>query len=400
MTTNDIRESYSFQYSREELSELTNLIFKDNGTRLIIVTFLWIGLMVLSMVQPDMMVWFFILGFFFIRHILRIKEFFSNKKAWKNEEERVAQTTYAYDVYQDSFRVKIYRDEELKKEETITFSDLKEISEVGKYLLLQTVNESFIIRKADLISNSIVYAEYWERRVKAVPQKATGLWQWVSNVLFVASILSIWGALYGMTLLPDQNTVIWDKEWMFFCFLPIPIASIIVGLHLKKKGVKYKKNIVVGIVMTIFLCLLGVPSLSSKDVYIHDEAPLLVVEEYTQVNIPEAKQINTVEWNQSVAGTYVFYDTRVYFEEEKVSEFETLLQEDKRWISEIPTQLVGILSPMGTREGYQYFMIYNIDTEEYNTLPSEKGTYHFIQVFYSIEDKGMRIAEYRVEFVK
>ena len=48
-----------------------------------------------------------------------------------------------------------------------------------------------------------------------------------------------------------------ENMWVFFLFLPVPIASIVFGFYLKKKGYKYKKNVVVGIIMAALLCIYG-----------------------------------------------------------------------------------------------------------------------------------------------
>ena len=43
--------------------------------------------------------------------------------------------------------------------------------------------------------------------------------------------------------------------WVLLLFLPIPIASVLLGIKYKKIGYSCKKNIIGGIIMIFFLCI-------------------------------------------------------------------------------------------------------------------------------------------------
>lgn len=47
-----------------------------------------------------------------------------------------------------------------------------------------------------------------------------------------------------------------------------------------------------------------------------------------------------------------------------------------------------------------YYLLYNIDLKELNTVPAETGVYRFLAVIYSTESNSMRIIEYDVNYVK
>lgn len=399
---NEGKESYELQYTREELAEITNLLFKKNETRFIMCLILWVVLIILGFSQNDIIL-LIILSIFFVRHILRMRKFFASKKLWKDSEERISQTMYSYDFYNTFFHVNIHRNGEDAKEETIYLSELKNVTDIGKYLILQTGNGSYIIRKENLNSDAILYTEYWKRQANEVPQKASGLWGALSLIFCIGSYFSIYGALLVESKLSQVNHLFTENMWVFFLFVPIPIVSIIIGVFLKRKGFKYKKNIIAGITMTILLCIYGSMAFISGDFYDHSEDYILRVEDYLNIDIPKANQINTKDWTDSTSSSSreeSLYESDIYFDENQISEFENEMKEDENWLSAVPNELIGILSLWCTHQSYDYTLIYNVDTGEYNTLPAESGTYHFICIGYWNEENKMNIVEYNIEFIK
>ncbi|MBP3678388.1 MAG: hypothetical protein J6I97_08600, partial [Agathobacter sp.] len=338
MSMNEGKESYELQYTREELAEITNLLFKKNETRFIMCLILWFVLIIIGFSHNDIIL-LIILSIFFVRHILRMRKFFASKKLWKDSEERISQTMYSYDFYNTFFHVNIHRNGEDAKEETIYLSELKNVTDIGKYLILQTGNGSYIIRKENLNSDAILYTEYWKRQANEVPQKASGLWGALSLIFCIGSYFSIYGALLVESKLSQVNHLFTENMWVFFLFVPIPIVSIIIGVFLKRKGFKYKKNIIAGITMTILLCIYGSMAFISGDFYDHSEDYILRVEDYLNIDIPKANQINTKDWTDSTSSSSreeSLYESDIYFDENQISEFENEMKEDENWLSAVP----------------------------------------------------------------
>ena len=59
-----------------------------------------------------------------------------------------------------------------------------------------------------------------------------------------------------------------------------------------------------------------------------------------------------------------------------------------------------IKAPKSRIKEWDYYLIYNIDTSEYNALPQSSGTFRFINILYNAETKQMRIIEYDMDYVK
>lgn len=80
-------------------------------------------------------------------------------------------------------------------------------------------------------------------------------------ILFIITICSLWGALWSVSLVdeinPQHGLNFTKNMWAFWCWLPIPILSIILGFKYKKVGLKCTKNIVGGFIIGFLLLVYG-----------------------------------------------------------------------------------------------------------------------------------------------
>ena len=251
-------ESYRFTFSKQELNEIYRLQRKSIYKRPIIFTVLCILMIVffIGSSAPDVMIGFSF-GMFLIGAVSHIKGIRAYSKAWKNSTERICKSVYEYKVFENYISVNIYRENEKIRESKCFFTDIEQIQQFGKWLFLQFGGQSFIIRKSDLKENSAFYSYMYKNPSKIIEPPVSNKWRTISIILFVASLLSIMGALALVGLVSNANGLFVENMWLFFLLTPIPITSIIIGFILKSKGYKYKKNIIVGFVMTFFLCIYG-----------------------------------------------------------------------------------------------------------------------------------------------
>ncbi len=252
------KETYQFAFTKEELNEIYHLQRKSIYKKPIVFTLLCIFLLVFFIVSsvPDLMIGF-VFGMFFIGTISHIKGIRTYSKAWKNSGERICNSTYEYKLFENYIAVTIYRQNEIVRKSKCYYTDIEQIQQFGKWLFLQFGGQSFIIRKSDLKETSAFYSYMYKNPAKTVDTPIPNKWRATSILLFVASLLSILGALALVGAISDANGLFVENMWVFFLMTPIPITSIIFGFVLKSKGYKYKKNIIVGFIMTFFLCIYG-----------------------------------------------------------------------------------------------------------------------------------------------
>ena len=251
-------ESYRFTFSKQELNEIYRLQRKSIYKRTIIFTVLCILMIVffIGSSAPDVMIGF-AFGMFLIGAVSHIKGIRAYSKAWKNSTERICKSVYEYKVFENYISVNIYRENEKIRESKCFFTDIEKIQQFDKWLFLQFGGQSFIIRKSDLKENSAFYSYMYKNPSKIIEPPVSNKWRTISIILFVASLLSIMGALALVGAVSNANGLFVENMWLFFLLTPIPITSIIFGFVLKSKGYKYKKNIIVGFIMTFFLCIYG-----------------------------------------------------------------------------------------------------------------------------------------------
>lgn len=82
--------------------------------------------------------------------------------------------------------------------------------------------------------------------------------------LFILSLLSMFGALYTNILVSKDNIL--KNMWVFWLWLPIPVASIVLGFIFIKKNIKCIKNIVAGFIVSFLLLIYGCFSFINFDI--------------------------------------------------------------------------------------------------------------------------------------
>lgn len=240
-----------------------------------------------------------------------------------------------------------------------------------------------------------------ETDVRQNSKKLPVKWSVVSWILVIASLFTVQATLLLMLYLSTINEYDIENACAFFLFVPIPLMSISIGKRLKEKGYKYKKNTVVGIVMTVILCLFGTMGIAYIVGNDYSEDYVIKVEDTTNVEIPEAIRIRTHDWTkgtQKVAKGYVYFTSDIALEEPQAQEFVVQIEKDDRWLKEVSEEIDENICSACFTPLYTYFLLYNIDTKEYNVIPKESGSYRFIAIGYIKEMQEIEIVEFEIEF--
>ena len=251
------QETYQFHYTRGELDEVFRL--QRNGLVSRFVLFLILSLLFLCLVSassPDAVIGI-CLGIFIAGAGMYIKRIHAFRKAWKNSLERIGCSTYQYRLWDDSFSLAVYRDQELISNSKFAYEEIEQIRQAGNWLLLNLGGRSLLVRKSDLQDQSAFFRYMRENPSKKVEIALTNKRKLISWLLFAASLASILGALISVNAVSSVNGLFVENMWLCFVWTPLPIASFVFGLVMKTKGHMFRKNTVAGIVITVVLCLYG-----------------------------------------------------------------------------------------------------------------------------------------------
>lgn len=398
-------EKYTFGFSQSEASEICG-IFTKKLIKNFIIFFLACAFLLITSANADTYIFFDIfLGVFFVGVIGYIKTALNLRKTNKRSRKTLTECAFEIEAYDGYFISNVYRDNEQTIMARYSFSDEMKAVETGKYLLFVISGRMIVFKKSELPQASVFYRQRAKLGVKPSPKTQNSGYRVLSIILFAASLLSVFPAMFLVALASEINHLFTENMWLFFLMTPVPIASIVFGVILKRKGYKYKKNIIVGLIMTAVLCLYGSFSFIFYNTFNHSDKYIARAEEYIGIDIPEHKTINTTDredgWKFTSTKEYVYYKSDVYFEQKSVEEFENDISDNEKWLSSLSNALTGIISFYDNyATGYDYILIYNIDTDEFNKLPSESGTYRFITITYNEKDNYMRITEYSIDYEK
>ena len=374
-------ETYLFNYQKSELNEIYRLQRKSLYKGPVLFTLACLFCAVISAGEPASSADFGLglgVGALFIGLVFYFKNIRAYGKAWKKRIQSMCCSTYEYKLFSACLEVGVYRNGEKIRSFKYNYAAIEKIRPLKKWLLLFVDGQIF----------------------RQPAPNGLGV---VSVFLFVASLLLLFGAPVLAALITNQNGIMFEKMWLLYLLTPIPIASIVLGFLLKAKGYKYKKNIVAGVIVTVFLCLYGTSAFLFSNLYDHSNAPVVKIEQLTGTDLPEPKQINTqnlkgVEQHRSGVGIELTSD--IYFSRNGAKELEKILAADDRWQASFQNDLVGITSFLSFYESCDYALIYNATTAEYNRLPEHSGTFHFISVVYNSKNQQLHMVEYNLNYAK
>lgn len=350
----------------------------------------------------------------FIMIISKVRlEYFAEKLFNEMKKKNNINTKFETEVYDDCF---------VKKSEsmslTIKYSDISKSVETDTnfYLEYPRQNSVIIIKKEncelDLINFIRKTFENMENHL-GDKSKFKGVKKHHNPdfikkgmiILFIITIASLWGGLYSVGLVykinPQQGFNFSKNMWVFWCWLPIPILSIILGFKYKKAGFKCTKNIVGGFIIGFLLLIFG--SCSNLPTFSVDYSNINDYKEIIDAELPDNGNLEMIYW-----GTYFDEDKteysviNAYYDKENVEKLVKSIENNEKWVlsKEIKTEL-KVFIPSQLRSDYDaYYSIYNKTTNQYNLLPEISGNYEVYAMKYDKSDKHLEIHKFNISYNK
>lgn len=223
--------------------------------------------------------------------------------------------------------------------------------------------------------------------------------------LFILTIGSLWGALWSYSLIDELNPQhafnFLKNTWIFWCWLPIPITSIVLGYKYKNKGINCTKNIVGGFIIVFLLLIYG--SFCLMPTFNEDYSKINDYKNYIDANIPSSGELEIHYW-----GNYFDDDKKeysiinVYYDKEDVSDLVSSIENSKNWIlsTKIKSELKILLPSQFRAKEDLYYSVYNKTSNEYNTIPNESGVYEIYAMRYDKIKKELTIHKYKLMYNK
>jgi len=288
----------------------------------------------------------------------------------------IADRIYTYRIYDGSVEALCQNSAgELVESAHAAFNKIEKIVVTRQYLTLVVEKKAWVLRKDCLPPDSefLRLPILYPRKTKGQSKKIEfNTMEIVGLLLFAGSILAFPLGIGLFAWLSETNHMDVGNMWVFWTLAPIPIASIILGFALKKKKYRYRRNLIAGFIVLPLLLIYGCFSLFFAQDY--SEAPLLELEQILEMDLPESEIVKTMEYSDGTVRT------EILFSEENAQQLLALLEDDPRWLDNVPDELEGIVSDYTLMLGGKYIIIYNVDTQQMNELPEQSGTYRMYDI--------------------
>ena len=261
---------------------------------------------------------------------------------------------------------------------------------------------SFIRNKFSNLENNLGDTSSYKEIKKA---KNTKLINTLMIILFIATLCCLWGAMWSVSLIneinPQHGFNVTKNTWVFWCWLPIPISSIILGFIYNGKGLKCTKNIVAGFIIGFLLLVYGAFSLFPT--FSEDYSKINDYKQYIDASIPSNGELEIQNWETYFDDDKTEYAIiNAYYDKEDVSILENSIEESNNWIlsTKLKSELKILLPTQFRSSGNVYYSIYNKTTNEYNTIPNESREYEIYSMYYDKSLKQLSIHKYKYNFNK
>ena len=218
-------------------------------------------------------------------------------------------------------------------------------------------------------------------------------------ILFIITICSLWGGLWTVALIdkinPQHGFNFTKNTWLFWCWLPIPVLSIVLGFKYKNVGYKCTKNIVAGFIIGFLLLVYG--SFFLFPTFSEDYSKIDTYRNIIDAKLPNSGELEIQEW-----GTYFDEDKtnytiiNAYYDKVDVSNLVNSIENNINWIlsKEIKSELKILIPSQLKSDNDAYYSIYNNTTNQYNLLPEYAGIYEIYVMKYDKSDKKLEIHKF------
>ncbi|MDY2889700.1 MAG: hypothetical protein SOU19_09100 [Candidatus Caccosoma sp.] len=166
-------------------------------------------------------------------------------------------------------------------------------------------------------------------------------------------------------------------SWLMILFIPIGILSISIGFKLKKAKQKYKKNLIIAFVCIPLLIIFGSYRIIFNNIISYDTNIVLTIKNEAKITLPNEIKVATIKFD--------LYDISYVkiIDNECKETFEQEIKHNTLWKSKLNLEIKNLL-PLDIQyesNTFDYFVFYNITSNEYNTF-SLSGQYECIFIAY------------------
>lgn len=220
--------------------------------------------------------------------------------------------------------------------------------------------------------------------------------------MIALSSLTILAAPLSQSLLFPGDFLANENMWVFFLFIPIPLALIAFGIYLRSKHISFKKYMRVGYVLAVYLlamgCFVFAPLVAPQRQTDFSRDYLSAVEGDFEISLPEPIFVNWIELSdteQSFENGWIYSVVRAYYDTNDCAEVVKGLKNIS--LSEIPENLQTLEPPSFSPEDYDMVSIRNDTEETYNKPQTNKEICDYTAIFFSKDTAELMVISYSID---
>lgn len=329
----------------------------------------------------------------------------------KIEEKRYIRNQNKIDLV---YQIKFYNEYFIKQGDKVImkyyYTDINKVIETDTDLYLTTKDNKVIIIQKNTCKTDITTFIYSkcnsiEKHINNKHNEDINKLQKYQNVikilmiiLFIITLLSWYLAsalcIHLCTIYPLHGFNLMKNNWAYFCLLPVPILSIILGYKFNKIGIKCKKNIVAGFIMCFILIFSGFPYFIENSEKKEEYKEIYKYQNIINLQLPNNGEIDIYNWGPtSMEDMDNYREIFVYYDNEDVAILEKDIENNPNWFlyTEIKSNLKIMIPIILSGDNDAYYCIYNNTTNQYNALPNEPGVYEIYAMKYDQSNKELDI---------
>lgn len=283
------------------------------------------------------------------------------------------------------------------------YSDITKIVESDKYIYIIASNRIFSLKK-ELISNELyeyiinLNKEAYKRKGKINfnnrhKKKLVDILFWI-NVFLIFIMLPLIQSGFKLDIL-------------FYLLEIIPMITFIVGVSFKSnKELNSRKDITIGIFcfIFIFLCFAIVNLGEHIGPYkLNNIGKKLDYNEFISITLPDNAQISEELVYNSKMGKEKERNFEIKLNSKDKNNIEKSMKDSKNWIKGylLKSDLYIFIDDFDYNDS-SYYLIYNSDNKEYNSIPENMGVYKYYVASYNpnINNGNIEISEFYYQYKK
>lgn len=303
---------------------------------------------------------------------------------------------YRWALFETDFTVSTYRDDVQTLFVRAKYTDIAQVWRYEDKAVLLVKNSLYIL-PTPLLNAESPLQPIISRHTTAKPIK-TNLEKW-GTVLFWLTIAAFFAAGYHALMLPYvAGGLATAYMWHMWLALPIPIGCIVLGFVLKRRGLRWRKNVICGFIIAALLGLLGSFSWIFQPLVNDDGVAFLSqVEQETGIDFPDSDYshlsdtISFAPGNDQIFPLSRYYASLSNYDQKAMN---AQLITDERWFTGVPYELLPCIPLDNINPDADFFLLYDITTQTFNTIPDSMGSHTMLYITYHSGYGSLEILKY------